>query len=70
MSNTQQDSENIFEFDVKEISEAVADWYEEEESVDSSDIWEKIDELIVDFLFHLYDCSKEELQKRGVKVEE
>ena len=60
----------IIDFDTKDLSNQIAEYFENKKAteVDSSDIYEVIDEMIVDFLFYLYDCSKEEIEKKGIKV--
>lgn len=62
---------NIMYFiDVEDLSTQIANEFENNEvkEIDSSDIYEMIDVMIVDFLFYLYDCSKEKIEKKGIKV--
>ena len=60
----------IIDFDVEDLSTQIANEFENNEvkEIDSSDIYEMIDVMIVDFLFYLYDCSKEKIEKKGIKV--
>ena len=60
----------IIDFDTESLSTQIAEYFEDKKAteVDSSDIYEVIDEMIVDFLFYLYDCSKEKIEKKGIKV--
>lgn len=61
-------NEVIFDFDVEDLSTQIANEFENKKEVDSSDIYEMIDYMIVDFLFYLYDCSKEKIEEKGIKV--
>ena len=58
------------DLDVENLSHQIAEYFKNKKTteVDSSDIYEVIDEMIEEFLFYLYDCSKEKIEKRGIKV--
>ena len=58
------------DLDVENLSHQIAEYFKNKKAteVDSSDIYEVIDEMIEEFLFYLYDCSKEKIEKRGIKV--
>lgn len=58
------------DLDVENLSHQIAEYFKNKKAteVDSSDIYEVIDEMIEEFLFYLYDCSKEEIEKKGIKV--
>ena len=70
IKNDEKGDHMIINFDTKDLSNQIAEYFENKKAteVDSSDIYEVIDEMIVDFLFYLYDCSKEEIEKKGIKV--
>lgn len=70
IKNDEKGDDMIINFDTKDLSNQIAEYFENKKAteVDSSDIYEVIDEMIVDFLFYLYDCSKEEIEKKGIKV--
>ena len=62
---------NIMYFiNVEDLSTQIANEFENNKvkEIDSSDIYEMIDVMIVDLLFYLYDCSKEKIEKKGIKV--
>lgn len=58
------------DLNVENLSHQIAECFKNKKvtEVDSSDIYEVIDEMIEEFLFYLYDCSKEEIEKKGIKV--
>ena len=70
IKNDEKSDDMTIDLDVENLSHQIAEYFKNKKAteVDSSDIYEVIDEMIEEFLFYLYDCSKEKIEKRGIKV--
>ena len=70
IKNDEKGDDMTIDLDIENLSHQIAEYFKNKKviEVDSSDIYEVIDKMIEEFLFYLYDCSKEEIEKKGIKV--